>query len=68
MHLQLYSTTNHIVWHISNGITGALFMACANSASGLEWYAFGTAYIAAYLLFYVPYNVRLSYQACGLRA
>ena len=26
MHLQLYSITNHILWHISNSITGAIFL------------------------------------------
>lgn len=27
MHIQLYSLTNHIVWHIANGVTGLLMIA-----------------------------------------
>ena len=26
MHLQLYSVTNHIVWHIANGVSGLLMI------------------------------------------
>jgi len=29
MHLQLYSVTNHIIWHIANGGTGLLIVAAA---------------------------------------
>jgi hypothetical protein len=29
MHVQLYSVTNHIIWHIANGVTGILMVACA---------------------------------------
>lgn len=24
LHLQLYTTTNHIVWHVANGVTGII--------------------------------------------
>ncbi len=26
MHIQLYSTTNHIIWHTANGISGAIYI------------------------------------------
>ena len=26
MHIQLYSTTNHIIWHVANGVTGAIYL------------------------------------------
>ncbi|MFZ3140025.1 lipopolysaccharide biosynthesis protein [Polaromonas sp.] len=26
MHLQLYSTTNHVIWHIANGLTGVVML------------------------------------------
>lgn len=26
MHIQLYSTTNHIIWHIANGISGTVYL------------------------------------------
>jgi hypothetical protein len=29
MHLQLYSLTNHIIWHIANGITGSVMILLA---------------------------------------
>lgn len=29
MHIQLYSLTNHIVWHIANGVTGVLLIVLA---------------------------------------
>ena len=29
LHIQLYSMTNHIVWHIANGVTGILLIVLA---------------------------------------
>jgi hypothetical protein len=64
MHLQLYSTTNHIVWHIANGVTGTVFAVIAAVLfPALDWYGFAVAYLAAYLAFYAPYAARLSYES-----
>jgi hypothetical protein len=64
MHLQLYSTTNHIVWHIANGVTGTVFAVIAAVLFPImDWYGFAVAYLAAYLAFYAPYTARLSYAS-----
>jgi O-antigen/teichoic acid export membrane protein len=68
LHLQLYSTTNHIVWHTSNGITAIIFVVLALAlAPAFDWYGFAIAYLVANLLFYAPYNASLSYKALGVR-
>lgn len=63
MHLQVYSTTNHIIWHWLNGITGLgimLFFWITLPYIGL--YAFPIAYSFAYLCFYSWYAPMLSYR------
>jgi uncharacterized membrane protein YdcZ (DUF606 family) len=64
MYLQLYSTTNHIVWHIANGVTGTIMLALALLLYP-HWgvLAFPAAMLAAYLSFYTWYAIRLSAQA-----
>lgn len=68
MYLQLYSTTNHIVWHIANGVTGLLML-----GFGVVLYpiigivAFPMAMLAAYLGFYTWYAIRLSAKAFQFR-
>ena len=62
MHIQLYSTTNHIVWHIANGITGALFISFVFIFIGkFNVYSFPMAMILSYLLFYCWYSAKKSY-------
>ncbi len=64
MHLQLYSTTNHIVWHIANGITGVVYLISVMLLfEGLGVYAFPIAQILSYLAFYDWYAARMSYNA-----
>ena len=61
MHMQLYSLTNHIVWHIANGITGVVMIGMAlllYPRLGLE--SFPIAMILAYCLCYTPYAVFLA--------
>jgi len=56
MHIQLYSVTNHIVWHIANGITGCIMLALAYGlypSQGIA--AFPIAMLAAYSLFYTVF-------------
>lgn len=56
LHIQLYSLTNHIVWHIANGVTGVLMMGLAvafylwQGAIGLP-----LAMLVANLAFYCVY-------------
>jgi len=63
MHLQLYSTTNHIVWHIANGFAGLLMLASIPVAFllvGVNGIPIGI--IIGYAFFYVPYSLFLSYS------
>ena len=67
MHLQWYSLTNHIVWHIANGVTGIIMILIA--VFSYRWagqYAFPLAMLIAYAGFYCVYTVRLSYRFFGL--
>jgi len=57
MHLQLYSLTNHIVWHIANGVTGVVMVVVAVLAyPRFGQYAFPAAMLFAYLSFYCVYS------------
>jgi hypothetical protein len=63
MHLQLYSATNHIVWHIANGVTGVIFIVSALFAFQV-WGVIGLplAMLAGNVLFYCWYCARLSHR------
>jgi O-antigen/teichoic acid export membrane protein len=67
MHLQLSSTTNRIVWHIANGISGLLMIGAM--ALGYAWLGVAglpLGMLAAYAAFYAPFSMRHSYRAFGL--
>jgi len=66
MHIQLYSLTNHIVWHIANGVTGALLICLALVLYGWQG-AIGlpAAMLIANLTFYSVYAIRHSSRAFG---
>lgn len=67
MHLQLYSTTNHIVWHIANGISGAVMLITLPIAYhflGILGLPLGI--VIAYAGFYVPYSCIKSYSTFHL--
>ena len=67
MHIQLYSTTNHIIWHIANGISGLIFITTALLLFPyIEVYAFPVAMIAGHLLFYDWYSALHSYRSFNL--
>ncbi|WP_421827540.1 lipopolysaccharide biosynthesis protein [Larkinella sp.] len=67
MHLQLYSITNHIVWHIANGLTGLIYIILALIAYPmLGVLAFPLSMLAAYLGFYSWYSTLKSYAAFKL--
>jgi uncharacterized membrane protein YidH (DUF202 family) len=67
MHLQLYTLTNHVVWHVANGVTGLLIIAIAvASYSWLGLLAFPLAMLLAYGGFYCVYSVRRSAVVHGM--
>lgn len=63
MHLQLYSVTNHIVWHIANGVTGVLFF-CVIPITYLWLGMLGLplGVLIGYIAFYLPYSIYKSYS------
>lgn len=66
MHLQLFSVTNHIIWHVANGVTGTLMIALGVSLyPNLGVTALPTAMLIAYSIFYAPYASRASSRALG---
>ena len=68
MHLNLYSTTNHIIAHVSNGIGGLLFIAVsALLVPRIGAYAFPAGLLAGNLGFYAWYSALHSYRAFDLR-
>ena len=67
MHLQLYSLTNHIVWHIANGLTGLSVLALAIGLYGrFNVLAFPLAMLVSYSLFYCTYSLYLSSRAFSI--
>jgi hypothetical protein len=67
MHLQLYTTTNHVVWHIANGVTGSLYLGLALVLLGpLGIYAFPLALTLSYAGFYAWYAAYRSYKLFGI--
>jgi hypothetical protein len=66
MHMQLYSLTNHIVWHIANGITGTVMLSAAVLLfPQLGVIALPLAMLLAYSCFYTPYAIHLSRKHYG---
>ncbi len=62
MHLQLYMTTNHVISHIADGVTGVLFLVTSAALLGsLDIYAFPVGYLVSYAVFYAPFSARRSY-------
>ena len=68
MHLQLYSTTNHITWHVANGVTGLIYLtATLLLLRAIGVYAFPVGMIVGYAGFYSWYSARQSYNEFGLK-
>lgn len=64
MHIQIYTTTNHIIWHIANGISGLInLLAVFLLFSKLDVLAFPLGSLAGSLLFYSWYSAKHSYQS-----
>jgi hypothetical protein len=68
MHIQLYSTTNHIIWHIANGISGLIYLATSLFLlKYIEVYAFPVGIILGYIGFYTWYSAMYSYKTFQLK-
>lgn len=68
MHLQLYSTSNHIVWHVANGGAGVIFLGVATVLfPQIGVLALPGAMLAGYVGFYSWYSARLSHRRFGLK-
>jgi hypothetical protein len=71
MHIQLYSTTNHIIWHIANGVTGTIYLIVSLALlQPIGVYAFPVGMLAGYLGFYSWYSAGYVYRTfdCGFFA
>ncbi|MEB3179505.1 MAG: hypothetical protein VKL59_10795 [Nostocaceae cyanobacterium] len=68
MHIQLYSTTNHIIWHVANAISGVIYLVVSLALfKKIGVYAFPVGTLAGYLGFYCWYSGMHSYRAFGLK-
>jgi O-antigen/teichoic acid export membrane protein len=68
MHIQLYSTTNHIIWHIANGVSGIIYLLVSLSLfKQIGVYAFPLGTLVGYLGFYCWYSGIHSYRILGLK-
>jgi hypothetical protein len=67
MYLQLYTLTNHIIWHIANGITGLLMIVLVFLLyHHFDIYAFPLAMSIAYIVFFTPYVIKKVYGEYNL--
>ena len=63
MHLQFYSLSNHILWHVANGITGAIYLLTSSLLlPTLGVTAFPAGMICGYAGFYSWFSARLAYK------
>jgi hypothetical protein len=68
MHMQLFSITNRVVWHIANGVTGVLliaFTAALLPFTGVFAFPFGM--LLGYLSFYSWWSALLVFRAFSIR-
>lgn len=68
MHLQLYSTTNHIIWHTVNGAAGVAFILISLLLFP-TWgvWAFASGYLVSYAVVYAPMCAQRSYGSLPSR-
>ena len=68
MHIQLYSTTNHIIWHVVTGVSGTIYLLVSLVLyQSIGVYAFPVGSLAGYVGFYSWYAAKHSYQTFHLR-
>jgi len=67
MHMQFYSLSNHILWHIANAVAGSIYLITAIIlAPQIGIWAFPLGIVAGYAGFYTWYSMRLSYHHYGI--
>lgn len=63
MHLQLYTLSNHVIWHIIDGVAGAIFaVAWMVAVPQMGLWGIPVAIIAGYGGFYLPYAFWASHR------
>jgi len=68
LHIQLFSVTNQIIWHISNGISGAIYIVVSLALiRPVGVYAFPIGLLIGYLCFHIWFPALHSYKTFGLR-
>lgn len=68
MHMQVYSLTNHIIWHKVNGITGGLLLVYfLGMFQMIGIYAMPLAMLFSYLTYYTHYTSKLSIRTLGVK-
>jgi hypothetical protein len=68
LHIQFYSITNHIIWHVANGVSGLIYVVVAALLFGVvDVYAFPIGQIVGALSFYAWYSAKHSYRRFGMR-
>lgn len=67
MHIQIYLSTNHIISHIADGVSGALYILSALILRNfIGEYAIPVAMIIGYLGFYAWYAAKYSYRSLNI--
>ena len=67
MHLQLYTTTNHVLWHKISAVYAAIFLTVSFALVGrIGVFAFPVAMLGGYAGFFAWYSARLSHRAFRL--
>jgi O-antigen/teichoic acid export membrane protein len=67
MHVQLYTTTNHIIWHIANGVSGVLYIVIGAGLFGsIGVLAFPVGFLCGNLGFYSWYTASHAYKAFNI--
>lgn len=67
MHIQLYSTTNHIIWHTVTGISGTIYIILSLFlVKKIGVYGFPTALLLSYLACYCWHGAKYSYGMFNL--
>ena len=68
MHIQLYSITNHIIWHIATGVSGSIYLVLSLILfQYFSVYTFPIALLISYVAFYSWYCANYSYREYGLK-
>jgi hypothetical protein len=68
MHAQVYLSTNHVITHIADGVTGVIYLVFLTILiQYLGVYGIPISMIIGYLSFYVWYSAKYSYSSLGIK-